>query len=112
MPLPDAIFAASDIEALLVLRAAEHNHIRVPDDIALVSFDDLTFSQFSSPPLTTVAQPRIDIGLRASNLLIDKIERVTSTTKQIVLPTNLVVRKSCGAKAKVKSSIADDPSST
>lgn len=106
--LPDAIFAASDLEALLVLRAAHRHGLQVPDEIALVGFDDLTFAHLSNPPLTTVAQPRIDIGLRASNLLIDRLEHVRSTTKQLMLPTNLVVRESCGAKTQVRKSIAGD----
>lgn len=105
---PDAVFAASDLEALLILRAAHKHHIRVPDDLALVGFDDLTFAHLSNPPLTTVAQPRNDIGLRASNLLIDRLEHLRATTKQIVLPTNLIVRESCGAKTQVKRSIAGD----
>ncbi len=107
-PVPDAIFAASDIEALLVLRAAQQNHISIPDEIAIVSFDNLTFSEFSSPPLTTVSQPRIDIGLHAGNMLIDRIEHKRTATKQVILPTNLIVRESCGAKTKIKESIKNE----
>lgn len=107
-PLPDAVFATNDLEALAVLKAAQQRGLRVPDDIALVGFDDLNFAPLLHPPLTTISQPRIDVGLRASNLLIDRLEGLRTTTKKIELPTNLIVRESCGAKLQVKRSIAGD----
>jgi GntR family transcriptional regulator of arabinose operon len=99
---PSAIFAVNDFEALALLQAAQRRELRVPEDLALVGFDDLNFTAHLSPPLTTVAQPCLDLGLRAGNLLIDRIEGQTGAPKHIVLPTNLLVRESCGARVHVR----------
>ncbi len=95
---PVAIFAVNDDIALQLMRAAQRCGVRVPEDLALVGFDDLTVSAHLNPPLTTVSQPRMDIGLRAGNLLINRIEGQGGPTKQIELPTSLIVRASCGAR--------------
>ncbi len=93
---PSAIFAVNDGIALELLRAAQRRGLRLPEDLALVGFDDLTFAAHLSPPLTTVAQPRMDLGLRAGNLLINRIEGQTGPPRHIELPTSLIVRESCG----------------
>jgi DNA-binding LacI/PurR family transcriptional regulator len=102
---PDAIFAVNDLVALDVLQAARQCNLRVPDDIALVGFDNLNFAAHVHPPLTTVAQSLTDIGLRAGNLLISRIEGQTGPAKHIELPTQLMIRKSCGARLRIKSSV-------
>jgi len=99
---PSAIFAVNDAVALDVLRVAQRRGLRVPEDLALVGFDDLNYAAHLSPPLTTVAQPRMDLGLRAGNLLINRIEGQVGPPRHIELPTSLVVRESCGARLRVR----------
>jgi len=99
---PTAVFAVSDSVALELLQAAQRVGVRVPEDLALVGFDDLSFAAHLSPPLTTVAQPRLDVGLRAGHLLINRIEGQGTLPRHIELPTSLIVRESCGARLRVR----------
>ena len=94
---PDAVFAASDATATGALRALHEANVRVPEDIALVGFDDMPFAAHTDPPLTTVRQPTHRMGAIATETLIDMIEHPDSRPRRIVLPTELVVRASCGA---------------
>ena len=94
---PDAVFAASDIMAIGALRAIRDAGLRVPEDIALAGFDDMPFAERSEPPLTTVRQPIARMGSTAVEMLIDLIEHPDSAPHRIILPTELVVRKSCGS---------------
>ncbi len=92
-----AVFSTSDTLAMGVLSALDKENIAVPEEIALVGFDDLPFSQYTIPPLTTIQQPICEKGKRAAKLLINQIE---NKDKQIVhenLEPELVVRESCGA---------------
>jgi LacI family transcriptional regulator len=93
---PDAVFAANDGMALGALRAISQAGLRVPDDIALVGFDDVPFAAQCTPPLTTIRQPIEQAGAMAVEILIDLIENPGLAPKRIVLPTELVVRQSCG----------------
>ncbi|HLZ57373.1 MAG TPA: GntR family transcriptional regulator [Ktedonosporobacter sp.] len=105
---PTAIFAGNDLVALDLLHIARRHGIRIPEDLALVGFDDLSFAAHLTPPLTTVAQPLMDVGLRAGNLLISRIEGQITPPKRIELPTSLIVRESCGARLRVKRSSSLD----
>lgn len=99
---PSAIFAVNDYIALDVLQAARAIHLRIPEDLAVVGFDDQEFAAHVHPPLTTIKQQFIDIGLRAGTLLINRIEGIAGPPKHIELPTNLIIRESCGAQLHVK----------
>ncbi|HJZ48205.1 MAG TPA: substrate-binding domain-containing protein, partial [Roseiflexaceae bacterium] len=99
---PSAVFAVNDAVALELLRTAQRVGLRVPEDLALVGFDDLNFAAHLSPPLTTVAQPRMDVGLRAGHLLLNRIEGHGGPPRHIELPTSLIVRESCGARQRVR----------
>ena len=99
---PSAIFAVNDFIALDVLQAARAIHLRIPEDLAVVGFDDQEFAAHVHPPLTTIKQQFIDIGLRAGTLLINRIEGIAGPPKHIELPTNLIIRESCGAHLHVK----------
>jgi DNA-binding LacI/PurR family transcriptional regulator len=82
--------------ALGALRAIHDAKLKIPDDIALVGYDDVEFSPFLEVPLTTVHQPRVRIGEMATEILIDKIEGKSSGgTRQIILQPELVIRSSC-----------------
>lgn len=102
---PTAVFAVNDVSAMDILKAAQTLGLRVPEDLAVVGFDDLTLAAMTQPPLTTVAQPRTEVGVRAGHLLIDRIEGSAASPRRIVLPTHLVVRESCGAKMHVRDGV-------
>ena len=96
---PDAIFAASDTMAQGALRALRDANARVPQDIALVGFDDMPFAARTDPPLTTVRQPVHRGGAVAAETLIDLIANPRSKPRRIILPTELIIRASTGSKA-------------
>jgi LacI family transcriptional regulator len=92
---PDAVFAASDAMAFAAMRAIQEAGLRIPEDIAVVGFDDIPTAANSKPPLTTVRQPIQRTGSLAAELLIDFIEHPDPQPRRIVLPTELVIRASC-----------------
>jgi LacI family transcriptional regulator len=94
---PDAVFAASDIMALGAIRALREAGLRVPEDVAVVGFDDLPQAARAEPPLTTVRQPTYRLGATTVDSLLDLIKYPASSPRRIVLPTELVVRASCGS---------------
>lgn len=94
---PDAIFAASDSMALAAQRALAEAGVTVPDEIALVGFDDLAAAETAVPPLTTVRQPIHRLGALAVETLLALIEKPEEGPRRAVLPTELIVRRSCGA---------------
>jgi LacI family transcriptional regulator len=94
---PDAVFAASDIMAVGALRALREASLRVPEDVAVVGFDDLPQAARTEPALTTVRQPVYRLGAMAVDSVLDLLEHQSSFPRRIVLPTELVVRSSCGS---------------
>jgi DNA-binding LacI/PurR family transcriptional regulator len=99
---PNAIFASNDHLAAKAVQAAQMLGLSVPDDLAVIGFDNVEFAAYMNPALTTIAQPSRDIGLHAANLLIGRIEGQRGTPRHVELQTHLIVRDSCGAKLKVK----------
>lgn len=97
---PTAIFAASDIMAIGVLKALHQEGLKVPRDIALVSFDDLPIATAVEPALTAVRQPIGRLGALAVDVLLGLLDRPPDSeaiANRIVLPTELIIRGSCGA---------------
>jgi LacI family transcriptional regulator len=94
---PDAVFVASDAMAVGALRALREAGKRVPEDIAVVGFDDMPFAARTDPPLTTVRQPIQRLGSLATETLIDLINHPDAPARRIVLPTELIIRASCGS---------------
>jgi LacI family transcriptional regulator len=94
---PDAVFVGSDRMAVGALRAIREAGLRCPEDVAVVSFDGIIPPDQTVPRLTAVAQPVFDNGRRAAKLLDAVIRRELTQPEQIVLPTELVIRESCGA---------------
>lgn len=94
---PDALFCANNYATLGAFRAARELGVRIPHDLALVSFDDLPCGAFLDPPLTAVAQPSYEIGVQAARLLKERLENKTLPPRNLELPTQLVVRMSCGS---------------
>jgi GntR family transcriptional regulator, arabinose operon transcriptional repressor len=99
-PHISAVFAANDQIALAVYQAARKIGLRIPEDLALVGFDNLDFTAHLDVPLTTVEQPAFDIGRTAVQLLMHRIQQPLEGKQQVVLPTRLIVRQSCGAHLK------------
>jgi LacI family transcriptional regulator len=95
---PNAIFVASDAMALGALRALREVGKRAPQDIALVGFDDMPFAARTDPPLTTVRQPIPRAGFAATEMLLDLLDHSVDTPRRVILPTELVIRESCGAR--------------
>ncbi len=94
---PDAVFVASDTMAIGALRFLRDRQIRVPDDIALMGFDDMPAGATSVPALTTIRQPVTDTGAAAVRLLTELIHGELDRPRSEILPVELVVRESCGA---------------
>ncbi len=94
---PTAICAVNDQFAIATLQALSLLGRRVPDDVALVGYDDIPVAAWLSVPLTTVAQPKEEQGRLAAGLLIDGVERPDTPVQRVVLQPRLVVRQSCGA---------------
>jgi LacI family transcriptional regulator len=92
-----AIFCASDTIAMGAVLAARDLGKRVPEDYSIVGFDDLSFSEYTYPPLTTIHQPIFQKGKKAAELLINEIEDDEIDHQMLNLDPKLVVRKSCRA---------------
>ena len=93
----DAVFCASDMMALGAMNAAHAVGWRIPEDVALVGFDDMLFAETLRPPLTTVHQHINELGMKATELLIRLIEGEPLQVTQVMLTAHLIVRSSCGA---------------
>ena len=87
---------ANDQMAIGVLRELQRAGVRVPADVAVTGFDDVYPSRVIDPPLTTVSQPFHDLGSRATHRLLARIAIPRSPRGTEVLPTQLVIRTSCG----------------
>lgn len=97
---PTAIFAANDSVALGVLQEAARQRISVPRQLSVIGFDDGDLAKHASPPLTTVAQPKAELGRRAVELLVARTIAGSSDPVQIDLPCALVVRASTARPPK------------
>ncbi len=91
---PTAIIADSDVAALAVIDLAYEKSLRIPQDIAIVGFDDLFFASSRAIELTTVRIPRYEIGQQAARILLQRIQgKGEKVPEELVLPTQLIVRK-------------------
>jgi LacI family transcriptional regulator len=92
--LPDALVCANDLLALGVLRVLEGQGIRVPDDVALVGYDDVEFARSLSVPLTTVHHDKYLLGQQAAELLLAELRDESHEHEEVLLTPELVVRDS------------------
>jgi len=95
-PLPDAIVCANDQMAIGLVRAFAAHGVRVPQDVAVVGFDDIFPASLAEPPLTTVHQPMRKVGERGCDRLIELIANPAARPRVELLPAELVLRSSCG----------------
>jgi LacI family transcriptional regulator len=94
VPQPTAVFTTSDLMAVGALLAIKASKLRCPQNVSLVSFDGLYFTEFTEPALTSIVQPSYQLGHAAARLLIERIEGDTSPPRSIVLKTELKIRDS------------------
>lgn len=95
--LPSAVFVASDVVAFGAMAAIRERGLRIPEDMAVVGFDDVPFARYFTPPLTTAHLPAADLGRQAGEMLIKLIRGDSLAERHILLDTQLMVRESCGA---------------
>lgn len=97
---PDAIFTASDIMAIGAMRAVREAGLTIPGEVAFVGFDDLPLAKLSNPQLSTIRQPIVQFGSKAVEILIDLIDNGIRPPRRVIMPTELIIRGSCGALRK------------
>ena len=93
---PTAIFAFNDLMAVGAMHAASQAGVEVPRDLSIVGFDDIELASYVTPALTTVKQPTMEMGKKAVQLLIERIEDKDIPTRCHISPTELIIRDSSG----------------
>jgi len=93
---PDALVCANDELALSTMKALQYSGMKVPDDLAIVGWDDVMTARYVSPALTTVRQPLFELGRAAATRLHERIAGAPTAPEPLILPTELVLRASCG----------------
>ena len=91
---PDAVFAASDVLAAAVVNRAVYSDLKVPDDLMVIGFDNISLCQVVRPSLTSVHQPKHKLGFTACEMLHEKIKGKTLKVNEVLLSTELVIRGS------------------
>lgn len=92
---PTAVFCGNDLLALGLMRGFAKHGIRVPQDIAVVGYDDVDFANVLSPPLTTIRQPKYELGYKAAQLLLEETRQPDQHThQQVIFQPELLVRES------------------
>ncbi len=102
-PRPTAVFAVNNLTAVGAIKAIRERGLTVPDDVALVAFDDIEQIAILYPFLTVVPQPAETFGTVAAQLLLERIAgRGSEYGRLVVLPSEIIVRESCGSKSSIK----------
>jgi LacI family transcriptional regulator len=97
-PRPTAIFSFNDAMAIGALSAIREARLRIPDDVAVAGFDDIPMARYVEPPLSSVHVDISALGARAATLLLDAmLQPGGREIRREIVPTNLVVRRSCGS---------------
>jgi DNA-binding LacI/PurR family transcriptional regulator len=96
---PSAIFAANDLAAFGALHGLEERGLRVPEDVSLVGYDNIRPGVLGRNKLTTIDQPRREMGATAIKLLLDRLDNRRVRARHVLLPPSLVVRESTAAPA-------------
>jgi len=90
----DAIIGVADIFAVAAIKVAHKNGFRVPQDLSIASFDNTDFTILSDPSITSISQPRYDLGVESFKMLLERIEDLSSPARQIFLDSDLIIRES------------------
>ncbi len=96
-PPPTALFVGSDVVAFGAMTAIRERGLAIPEDIALVGFDDIPLARYVDPSLTTVRRPAAELGRQAGQMIVSLIQNGGVAVRDTVLETELIVRASCGA---------------
>jgi DNA-binding LacI/PurR family transcriptional regulator len=91
---PDAIFACNDITAILCINLLKENGIKVPDDMSVIGFDNIDLTEHFIPSVSTVDIDKEKMGMKAVELLLDRIQKRTGETERITFPVRLIIRDS------------------
>lgn len=94
LPRPTAIFACNDMMALGTMQAVRESNLRCPEDVSIIGFDNLEFTEFTAPALTSVHQPGYQLGATAARLLLERIDGLAGEPRKVVLQTELKIRTS------------------
>ena len=94
---PTAVFSTNNLMTLGCIKEIYKQELTIPDDIAIIAFDDSVWSEALIPPLTTVKQPGFELGVNAAELLMKRLNNGDSNRVDVVLNPELVIRKSCGS---------------
>jgi DNA-binding LacI/PurR family transcriptional regulator len=95
---PTAIFAANDFMALGAIYTIQDAGLNVPEDIAVVGYDDRDIASFSKPTITTVSPPSFEMGKLAAQLMLNRLENQVEIADPIRVQGKLIIRESCGAE--------------
>ena len=101
----DALFCYNDLMAIGAIVAIGHLGLAIPEDIALVGFDDISISALLNPPLTTVRIAQYDLGRLAASQLLERLQGSVDEPRKILFPTELQIRNSCGTKVLTRQEI-------
>lgn len=93
---PTAIVVANNLMTLGAIQCIHEHGLAIPEDIAVVGFDDMPWAATIQPPLSVIAQPTFEMGTVAAKLLLDRIQNPDHPIQRITLETQLIIRKSCG----------------
>ncbi|MCG8571331.1 MAG: LacI family transcriptional regulator [Spirochaetes bacterium] len=101
--LPDAVFASNDLMAIGAISALKNEGLRVPEDVAIIGYDNIDMADLVEPKLTTVAWPVYKMGVIATRILLEEIESTDeeNMAQNIFLHPKLKIRKSCGHEDRV-----------
>jgi LacI family repressor for deo operon, udp, cdd, tsx, nupC, and nupG len=94
-----AVFCSNDEMAIGAIRALKSSGLRVPEDASVVGFDDIRFARYYDPPLTTIAQPKGELGREAMKMMIEILTNPHIPPRKLVLPTHLVARGSTAPRS-------------
>ncbi len=103
-PIPTAIFASNDEAGIAAMAALHDRGLRVPDDVAIASIDDIELASMVRPALTTVNIPKRRMGTYAIQFLISQRDVLSPQAASMVLPIDLIIRDSCGTRVQHRSS--------
>jgi DNA-binding LacI/PurR family transcriptional regulator len=98
---PTAVLVTNNLMTLGTLQAIHERNLIIPDQIAIVGFDDMSWSTSLQPPLTAVAQPAYELGIAAAQLLLDRLKEPDRPFRHIVLETQLIIRASSGSHKRL-----------
>jgi DNA-binding LacI/PurR family transcriptional regulator len=106
---PTAIFTGTNLLTLGALRAIQERELKIPDDIALASFDDIDWMPVFRPALTSVSQPASEVGQKAAEMLLKRIASEGGPPRDVLLPSTLLVRQSCALHPHVEVAYTIEP---